>query len=47
MIKGKYMYFSDQLMICDRSMRIYAICAKELGIYEMYMNIKVCDSIWL
>ncbi|KHG06137.1 hypothetical protein F383_33412 [Gossypium arboreum] len=32
-------------MTCDPNMRKYAICANELGIYEMDMNYEVCDSI--
>ena len=41
MKKGNYMYFSEQMLICDKGMRKQVISAKEFGICEMSMNIKV------
>ncbi|KHG07139.1 hypothetical protein F383_33464 [Gossypium arboreum] len=40
MKKGNYMYFSEQLLICDKSIRKYVIFAKIFGLREMYMNIE-------
>ncbi|KHG22332.1 hypothetical protein F383_27540 [Gossypium arboreum] len=38
MLKGKYIYFSEQMLICDKSMRKYAILRFVIVFgYEVYV----------